>query len=372
MNITINKDKLWENLNIVAKAVSSRTSLPILECILLKAEENKCRLIGNDLEIGIESSPFHAEVAESGSIALEAKVFLEIVRKMPAEFINIESAENCITYIRSGKTEIKILGYPGDEFPFLPDVEEEKDFVVRAVQFKEMIRQTIFSVAADEKKPVLTGELLEICDGVMHLVAVDGFRISYRRSGFVKEIETEYKNRIIIPAKSLNELYKVLPSEGNQPLSFRFTDKHILFQMDEYTFVSRLIEGEFIKYDQVFNEDFQTIINIDRIALLSGVERACLIARDVKKSPVRLSVEDDKLVVTSSTEMGASYDEIPADIDGESIKISYNPKYLLEALRVINEDTVTVKLSGPHSPCIIKNDKNDSYKYLILPLRVNN
>ena len=372
MKLTVNKDKLWGNLNIVSKAVSNRTSLPILECILIRAEDDKCWLVGNDLEIGIETAPIHAEVTENGSIALEAKVLLDIVRKMPAEFISFESEENCITVIKSGKSEIKILGYPGDEFPFLPIVDENNEFSVRAVQFKEMIRQTIFSVAIDDKKPALTGELLEIKDGILHLVSVDGFRISYRRCNFTVEIENECSHKLIIPSKSLSELLKILPTEGNELLKFHFTDRHILFQTDEYTFVSRLQDGEFVKYDQIFNEDFLTIMNVDRMTLLSSIERACLIARDIKKSPVKFSIEDDKVVITSSTEKGASYDEILADIDGENIKISYNPRFMVDALRVIEDNNVTLKFSGQHSPCIIKNDNNKSYKYLILPLKVNN
>jgi len=371
MDFTIRKDIFTENLNIVSKAVSGRTTLPILQCILIKAFEDGCTLIGNDLDMGIETAPIEADVQQEGGIALESKILLEIVRKMPGDFVTLTTDANNITTLKSGKSEFKILGQPADEFPFLPKVEGERSFGISAAGFKDMIRQTIFSVALDDKKPTMTGELIEIKDDALHLVSVDGFRISYRRNDDIEGLSPEEKQKVIVPAKSLNELSRILPSDGDEKLYFRFSDRHIAFGMKKYTLVSRILEGEFLRYDLIFNEDYQTIVNVSRASLLAGLERACLIANDIKKSPVKLNISMDKIIITSSTEMGTSYDEVDADADGVNLEIGFNPKFLIDALKAIDEDVVTLKFTGQLSPCIMKSDENAKFKYLVLPLRLS-
>jgi DNA polymerase-3 subunit beta len=319
--------------------------------------------------MSIETTDIPAEVDESGLVALDARLFSEIVRKMPGDLVRIRSDEMNITECISGKARFNIAGMPGDEFPAMPNMEKEQGYVIKAKTFKEMIRQTIFSVAIDSAKPVLTGELLQFRDGFLVAVAVDGFRIAYRR----EEMEGEPSNmNIVVPAKALNELNRILPSDEEESLTFYFTDKRIVFELSAFTFVSRLLEGEFIRYDQIFNEDFTTIITTGRTSFLSGLERACLIAKDNKKSPVKLDIKDDSVIITSNTEMGRSYDEIACDIDGQNLEIAFNPRYLIEALRVIDEEKVVLKLTTSLSPCIIRGMESDAYKYLVLPLRLRN
>ena len=370
MKLTCSKERLLESLNLVIKSVSSRTTLPILECVLVSADSRDgggFQLLANDLEMGIETAFVTAEVDEPGNIALDAKVFMEIVRKMPSAAIYLETDSNSVTRIISGKSELKILGMPGDEFPFLPVVEKSHAYAIKASELKEMIRQTIFSVAVEETKPILTGELLQMKGGSLRMVSVDGFRISYRSA----EIEQTGEDiGVVVPAKALNELSRILPSDGEEEVKFYFTDKHILFEMEAGTMVSRLLDGEFIKYDQVFNNDFTTIVNLDKRELLSSLERAILISRDTKKNPVRLTMGQDAVVITSTTEMGTSYDEIPADIDGSNMEIGFNPRFLIDALRVIEDERILIQFTTPLSPCIIKGVEGENYKYLILPLRL--
>lgn len=364
MKLSVAKDCLLNNLSLVSKSVSTRTTLPILECVLLSAEGG-FKLLANDLEMGIETAPIEAEIDEPGQVALNARMFTDIVRRMPGEFIYIQVDDNNIAVIKSGKAEFKIVGQSGDEFPFLPHVEKNEGCKIESSLLKDMIRQTIFSTATDETKPVLTGELVDLKDSRLRFVAVDGFRIAY----FEAEIPTAVQDvHVVVPAKALQELSRVLPSSGE--ISFYFTDKHILFDMESCCIVSRLLEGEFIKYDAVFGEDFRTILHGSRSLLLAAFERACLISKDSKRSPVKLTIGDNSLVITSQTELGNSYDEIPVDIDGASLTIAFNPRYLIEVLRVIPDENVSLQFTTDLSPCIIRAIDSPAYKYLVLPLRM--
>ncbi|MCL2664201.1 MAG: DNA polymerase III subunit beta [Defluviitaleaceae bacterium] len=363
MRCICEKEKLINALTLVGKTVSTRTTLPILECVLINAENGQVKLTANDLEMCVETAPFEAEVPEDGSLAVEAKIFNDIVRKMPGDVVEIKTDKNNFVTFESGRARLnKIPGINGEEFPSLPDFEKNAGCTLKAKVLREMIKQTIFSVANDETKPILTGELLEQKDGMLHVVAIDGHRISYRR----QELEGE-DMKIVVPAKSLNELCRILPA-GDEDVTFYFTDKRILFELPGFTFVSRLLEGDFLRYEQIFSEDFSTIVTVSRMDLLMSIDRACLIAREVKKEPVKFSI-GDFIEITSRSASGETYDELLADIDGKPLEISFNPKYLTEALRAVDDEKVTLKFTTKFNPCIIKGYENDAYKYLILPLR---
>ncbi|MDR1913053.1 MAG: DNA polymerase III subunit beta [Clostridiales bacterium] len=368
MKIVVNKEILLENLAVVSKAVSTRTPKPILECVLLKAHEN-LRVYGNDLELGIESADISAEILEEGEIALEAKILLDITRKMPEGYISIETDKSNLVKLKSGRTEFKVMGFPGDEYPFPEPVSKNDGFEINALDLKDMIRQTIFSVGMDDSKPVLTGELLQIKDGYAHMVAVDGFRVSYRRSTKLR-FDPQITSGVVVPAKSLSELARILPLDGDSKLHFYFTDRHIMFELERFTLISRLIDGEFIRYNQIFNEDFSTLVNISGPELLLSLERVSLIVKDNKKSPVKLSIGQDVIQLSSNAEIGVSYDEIAADIDGNPLVIAFNPRFLIEALRSIGDEKVLLTFTGALSPCIIKGVDNCLFKYLILPIRI--
>lgn len=367
MHIVCSKENLINSINIVSKAVSVRTPLPILECILLNVDNTGFKLIANDLELAIETSYIESQIIETGCIALEAKIFSDIIRKLPDEDITITTIDNNVTVIKSGKTEFKIIGQNGDEFPLLPKVEKNEEYSISSNELKNMIKQTIFSVSTMESKPTLTGELLEIENGMLNVVAVDSFRVSLR----VSPINTINSNiSVIVPSKSLNELSKILPTDDTSLVSLYFTDKHVLFEIDSCIIVSRLIEGEFLKYNQIFTEDYTTIIYGDRHNILSSLERSSLISKDNKKTPVKLNIASNKLVITSSTDTGTSYDELSIDMDGEPIEIAFNPKYLIDAIKVIDTEKISIQFTTSLSPCIIKGYESDLYKYLILPLRL--
>jgi DNA polymerase-3 subunit beta len=368
MKISIDKQLLLDNLSIASKAVPTRTTKPILECVLIEARDS-VKLYGNDMELGIETAGIPADIAEDGGVAVNSKIFMDIVRKMPGDLIQIASDETNVVKIKSEKTQMKVLGQNAEEFPTLPDVEKDMEFSLKAAAFREMIHQTIFSVAIIDTKPVLTGELLQIHENSVNLVAVDGFRIAYRHL-IDENLDPEANFEVVIPAKSLGELMRLLPTEGNDILRFHFTQKHILFELPSYTLISRLLEGEFLRYAHVFNEDFNTYVRVKRQDLLLSLERASLLAKEEKKVPVKLSIGQDNIVITSNAELGTAYDEVAADIDGVTLDIAFNPRFIIDALRVMNDEEVILTFTGALSPCIMKGADSDDYKYLVLPLRL--
>lgn len=369
MNITCMKSVLLEKITIASKAVATRTTNPILECLLLEANETGFRIVGNDLEIGIQISDINSEIRDFGTVVVEAKLLLEIVRKMPDDYINIFVDSQGVTHIKCGKVEFNINGLSSEQFPILPEVIKNEYYNLNSVEFKNIVRQTIFSVSVDESKPILTGELIEIKDGFLNVVAVDGFRISFRRI----ECNSQVNAYVVIPARTLNELTKIIPSEEDVEVSMYFTDKHIVFNFNDCTLVSRILEGDFINYSQILNDEYNTVITIDRNMLILGLERVSLISnkdKESKKYPVKLQINNDVLLLSCENDLGTAKDEIFIEIDGDPLEISYNPKFLLEAIRALDEEKVTIQFTNSFGPCVIKGLENPNAKYFILPLRI--
>lgn len=367
MHIYCRQDLLLNSINNVLKACSTKTTMPILECILLTATNNKLTLVGNNLELGIEST-IDADVYNEGCIALEAKIFSEIIRRMPGEVIEISTDENYMTSIISEKSKFQIAGQSGQDFPALPDVDKVNACTINQTDLKEMIRQTIFSVAQDETRPILTGEMLQVKNNSLNMVAVDGYRISYRKM----ELSNENDDiEVVIPGRTLGEINKILSSEENETVDIYFSDKHVLFDLGDSKVVSRLLEGDFLRYEQVFSPDYETKILVDRKNFLMSIERAALISREGKKNPIRVEIDGDKMIITSNAELGTSREELDVVLEGKEIVIAFNPKYLIDALRVIEDDNVYIQFISPLTPCIINPEEGDQFKYLILPIRVN-
>ena len=369
MRIICPKDLLVENINVVSRVVTSRSAQPILECCLLTASANGFRLMGNDMEMAIETKDIVADIIEEGAVALDARVFFDIVKRLPGDSVEIHADDKNLTVIKAGKSEFKILGMNAEEFPALPEVEKDSVYNLPSLELKNMIRQTIFSVSTDISKPVLCGELLEISEDCVKLVSVDGFRISLRKHDFKNAGQNA---KVVIPGKTLNEIGKILPVDAESTTPIYITDKHILFDLEGCTVVSRLLEGEFIKYENMFGKDAETFVNIDRSDLLECIERSTLISKDSKKNPVKLKLAEGRIVATSNTEMGASYEEIGAEQDGPDLEIAFNPRYITDVLKVLDYERVTMEFSTALSPCVIKVEGSDDYKYLVLPLRLRN
>lgn len=370
MFINCTKEELLNKINIVQKAVSSKSTMPITECILINADDEGIRLTANNLELAIETSCMKENIiiSKKGTAALEAKMFLEIIRNLPEDNVSMQTDNKNVVTIKSGRSEFKILSLPGDDFPKIPPVEKSVKYEIKSGIFKNMIKQTIFSAAVDDIKPILTGELIEIKEDCFNIVAIDGFRVAFRKT----PINNENDNiSAVVPAKTLNEISRILTDEESS-IEIYFTENHILFETSEFILVSRLLEGEFFKYEQSFINEYTTAVEISRQEFLNAIERATLVSRDSKKNPVELSIEKEKIVITSNTDIGTSYEEVAVKTEGNELKIGFNPKYLIDALKAVEDDVITAEFMSSLSPCIIENSKDESYKYLILPLRIKN
>ncbi len=366
MKIVSDKVELIKNINAVIRAVGSKTPQEILKCFLLKVRDNNFSLVANDLKLYIEASKIDCLIEEEGEILVDAKMFSEIIRKLPDGDVTIETLEDNFINIECGFTKFKLLGRDATEFPTIPEVSKEKNIKVNAKNFAQMIETTIFSVATEDIKPILTGELIEIEDSIINLVAIDGFRIAH---SFAKYSETSEKMSLVVPSRSLIEISKIIVDNDEEIIVYT-TDKHLLIESNNLTIVTRLLDGEFMEYKKLFNESYTSMITVNRSTLLDSLERAVLVARETIKTPVKFSITDNNLTITSTSEKGNSLDEINIDTTGEELDIAFNPRFLIDVLKTLSTDTITMQFTTALSPCIIKGVGDEYKRYLVLPLRI--
>lgn len=365
MKIICQKSDLLNSVNIALKAVSAKSTMPILECLIIEASSLGIKLIANDMEIGIETN-VKGNMIEEGMVALNAKVFSEIIRKIPENEVSISTNEKYLTEIICEKARFSIVGRSGEEFPAFPEIEKENPLLLSQFTLKEIIRQTVFSISDNESNKIMTGELFDIKKNELRVISLDGHRISIRKI-FMKE---EYEERkVIIPGKTLNEISKILSGEASSSVKIYFTEKHALFEFDETVVVSRLIEGEYYRIDQMLSSDYETKVEINKKELLSCIERASLLIRETDKKPIIVHIGEKNLELSINTAIGSMKEEIDIELEGKDIVIGFNPKFLMDALRVIDDETVEIYLINPKAPCFIR-DKDQSYIYLILPVNI--
>lgn len=366
MKIICSKSNLLHGVNIVSKAVPSRTTMAILECILIDASTNEIKLTANDMELGIETK-IEGEIAERGVIALDAKIFSEIVRKLPDNEVTIETDASFKTIITCEKAKFNIIGKSGDDFSYLPYIERNEPVVLSQFTLKEVIRQTIFSIADTDNNKLMTGELFEIKENQLKVVSLDGHRISIRNI----ELKENYENhKVVVPGKTLQEVSKILPGDANENVNMFFTDNHIVFEFDDTTVVSRLIEGEYFKIEQMLSSDYETKIKINKRELLNCIDRATLLVKEGDKKPIIMNVTDGNMELKINSFIGSMNEDIDIQKEGKDILIGFNPKFFIDALRVIDEEEVSLYMVNPKAPCFIKDDEG-KFIYLILPVNFN-
>ncbi len=366
MKIQCQKSDLLNGVNIVLKAVPVKSTMPILECLIIEATEDCIKLIANDMELGIETI-VKGNVADKGTVALNAKIFSEIVRRLPENEVSITTDDNYLTEIICEKAKFSISGRSGEEFPSLPKIEKENAIVLSQFTLKEIIRQTVFSISDNESNKIMTGELFEIKDNELRVISLDGHRISIRKI-FMKD---SYDNRkVIVPGKTLNEISKILSGEVSSMVQIFFTEKHALFEFDNTVVLTRLIEGEYYRIDQMLSSDYETKVTINKKELQSCIERASLLIRETDKKPIIIDIKKNNFELKINTAIGSMNEEIDITLEGKDIVIGFNPKFLLDALRVIDDETVDIYLINAKAPCFIR-DKEQSYIYLILPVNIN-
>ena len=317
MKLICSKSNLLHGVNIVSKAVPTRTTMAILECILIDASANEIKLTANDMELGIETK-IEGEIAERGVIALDAKIFSEIVRKLPDSDVVIETDASFKTTITCEKAKFNIVGKSGDDFSYIPYIERNESITISQFTLKEVIRQTIFSIADNDNNKLMTGELFEI----------------------------------------------------EEDVSMFLTDNHIVFEFDNTTVVSRLIEGEYFKIEQMLSSDYETKIKINKRELLNCIDRATLLVKEGDKKPIIMNVTDGNMELKINSFIGSMNEDIDIAKEGKDIMIGFNPKFFIDALRVIDEEEVILYMVNPKAPCFIKDDEG-KFIYLILPVNFN-
>lgn len=366
MKITCSKSDLLSSVNVVMKAVSNKTTLPILECILIEAEQ-EIKLTATDMELGIETY-VDGTIIEGGKVALDAKLFFEIIRKLPDSEINIETNESYQATIRCEKSKFTISGKSGDDFSLLPEVERAKGISLSQFTIKEFIRQTIFSTVENESTKLMSGELFEIEGNNLKVVSLDGHRISIRNVALKEQHEGI---KVVVPGKTLNDVSKILDGGVDDYVDIYFTDKHILFEFNKTKVVSRLLEGEYYKINQMLTNDYETKININKKEFLDCIDRASLLIRESDKKPIVINIKNDTIYLKIDSSIGSMNEDLDIKKEGKDLIIGFNPKLLMDALRVIDDEEISIYFMNQKAPCYIK-DENESYRYVVLPVNISN
>ena len=364
MIFTCEKQKILEGISIVQKAITGKSTMPILEGMYIQTNESTLTLIGSDTDVSIQTS-VEAEIIEQGSIVIDAKIFGEIIRKLPNSTIKIETIENQLIRITCEKSVFDVVYMNTSEFPALPEVNENLKISVNQNILKNMIKGTSFAIAQDETRPILQGILFEVKNKNLNLVALDGYRLAIRSEFLDTDIDME----VVIPGKTLNEVSKIL-EDTEEIVDITFTNNHILFNLEKTKIISRLLEGKFINYNSLLPQEHKLFVNVNRQELQNAIERASLMAKDGNTNLIKLDLQQDNLVITSNSQLGKVREEISIKLQGEGIQIAFNSRYLLDVLKNVEDNEVVMKMTSGISPCVIEEKDNENAKYLVLPVRL--
>ena len=369
MKFVCYKDKIIKALNSVVRGVATKTTMPILEGILIQTNDNELKLTTYDLELGIEYV-MECEVEEQGSIVVNATMFTEIIRKLPDSEINISVNENNLLTIECEGALYKLATMNPDEFPELPKIEIENSISLEQSALKNIIRKTIFAVSTEENRPIFTGCLFEIKDNKLNVVAIDGFRLALRTINIPTQVN-DFK--AVIPAKTLNEVNKIL-TDSFENVIIGVSKNQAVFEMENCKVVTRILDGEFLNYETVIPQNWQTRIKVEKSNLQNSFERISLISSSTiekeKKYPVKVSVDIGKLTILCTNQTGDAKEEVYISTEGKNLEAGFNPKYFLDSLKAIDEEEIYIEFGTNVSPCLIKSVENNDYVYMILPIRL--
>lgn len=369
MKLNFKREDLLNAINIVLKAVSTKTTMPILECILIEANDRGVYLTANDMELGIETKVSNCEIIESGRLALEARLFSEIIRKISLDSegtVSLNSDGNIVTIVCDNST-FRVQEKDPDQFPELPSIDKDVYITLSQFTLKELIRDTIFSISPNDSNKMMTGELFEVNGDTLKVVSLDGHRISIRNTA----LRDNYgKVKVIIPGKTLNEVSKILSGDNEKEVVIYFAKNYVLFKFDDTLMVSRLIDGEYFKIDSMLSSDYETKLTVNKKEFLDCIERSTILIRESDKKPLIMNIEDAALSLKMNSMIGSMDAQILIRKQGKDLMIGFNPKFLLDALRVIADEEVTLYMTNPKAPCFIKDDEG-KFIYLILPVNFN-
>lgn len=370
MKIIFEKDSILKGINSVVKISSNKTTMPILEGILIQTNDDNVKLTTYDLDLGIECI-VKSTVEEQGSTVVNAIMFSEIIRKLPNSDICVTLNENNLLVIECEGSLYKLATMNPDEFPELPRIEVENSIQLEQSTLKNMIRKTIFAVSNEENKPIFTGCLFEIKENKLNVVAIDGFRLAWN-SNYLSKKHNEFN--VVIPGKTLNELNKII-LDSFDDIVIGISKNQAVFDMENCKVVTRLLEGEFLNYSNVIPKVWETRIRANKSDIQGCFERVSLISTSSiekeKKYPVKFIVDIGKVTISCTNQTGDAKEELYLTTEGKNIEIGFNPKYFLDALKVIDDEEIYIDFGTNISPCIIRPIENEDYIYMILPIRLS-
>lgn len=371
MNIKCNLKELINGLNVVSKTSASKTTMPIQEGVLIESYGNEIRLTTYDLELGCEHK-FNCNVSENGKTVVDIKTLNEIVRRIEDEEVEITVNDN-IFILKSTTGVFKLATMNPEEFTKLPVFNVDNSIEILQKDFKEMVRRTVFSVSNDENRPVYNGSLIKVEDNILTIVAIDGFRLSLRKKFSDKNINNF---KAIIPGRTLNELLKILTDNEENIIKIGINKNQALFEIDNSILVSRIIEGEFLNYNSIIPENYNTRVKIKTKNLLDSFERVALFARENKekdkKSPVKMKATIDGVTLSCISDAGDAKEGISAFVEGTDIEVGFNPRYVIEALKVIDDSEIYVEFNSNISPVLFKPVNGNEFIYVVLPIKLKN
>lgn len=366
MKLRCSKQDLVKGVNIVSKAVPNKTTMAILECILIDASGDEIKLTANDMELGIETI-IKGEIIERGIIALDARIFQEIVRKLPDSDVVITTEPDMKTSIECEKAHFNIIGKSGEDFSYLPEIEKSENISISQFTLREVIGQTIFAINENDSNKMMGCELFRIHENELLVASLDGHRVAIRK---IKLNNNHADRDLIVPGKTLKEIKNIITGGVDDNVNIYYTNNHIVFEFDTTTVVSRLMEGNYFKISTMLSADYNTKVNINKSKLLDSIDRSTLLVKEADKKPIIMNIVDNMMEVKMTSFIGSMNEEIDIEKEGSDIMIGFNPKFFLDALRVIDDEEVTLYMVNPKAPCFIK-DKDETYIYLILPINFN-
>ena len=366
MKISCLRTDLANAVSNVSRAVSTKAAIPALEGVLIKAYGESLNISGYNLEIGI-TTDIDATIQAEGEIVVSAKLFLDIVRRLPEEVVMIETDERMVTYITCGHVDYQIVGMSSVEYPDLPSFEQTDIITVNTKTLRDMIRQTVYAVSENNAKPIYMGSLFEIQDKLLKIVAIDGYRMAIRS----ENVDSDSKNEFVVPGKTQLEVLKLL-NDDEENVDIIIGQRHIMFQVKNYRVISRLIEGTFLDYNTTIPTETQTEVVINTRTIINAVERMSLLNNDRVQSPVRCNFANDEIRLSCASAVGRANDCISVSVMGEPVEIGFNNKYLLDALKNTDTDEIKLVLNGPLKPMVVKPVKGDSFLIIVVPMRLSN
>lgn len=361
MKFVSSQSDLASSLSVVQKAVSSRTTLPILGCILVQSSTDGVDLSSTDLEIAIKKS-VPAKVEEGGSVAIPARLFGDIVRSLPEGMVTVESMGGEVS-ISTPTAQFSINVLAPEDFPKFPEVDGSESFEVPLEQVAEVIKEVGKAVSRDETRPILTGVRLAITEGTLTMVATDSYRLAVAETKLDKQGETA---AVIVPARALDEVSKL----DSDKIKIALSENQVLFEVEGMRMISRLIDGQFPNYKQLLPESWESRVVVDKASLIDAVKRISLLAQN--NSPLRLSISKSRLLVSATTqEVGQASEQVEVQTEGADLEIAFNAQYLLDGLMSARDEKVALEVINPLKPGVIKADKRDGFLYLIMPVRLS-